>query len=317
MCKSALIIGAGLGGLLCGRILSRKGWNVTLLEADEKPGGVLKSFTWEGARCEQGFHSVGGLAPGEPLEKVFRPLGLMDLPWYRADADEGFPFLRLNAGTQEEIQHVIGPYSQGSWRLKGSGDTLVEELVKGLEIKTRNKVVNIENQTVTSSDGQFFKADVVISSLHPALTFALLKDHVRPAYLKRLAKMENGPGIFSVHCLLEPDCVPWQSGDIFLDGKLMLHFGEPETHILELLCFGEGDPNVMIARAGQRLPGLAVRKNHISRFAGYGYLKHSQADYLSPQTPLPWLLLTGQGIGLHGILGTSVSALNTCKYLLQ
>ncbi|MBP3202897.1 MAG: FAD-dependent oxidoreductase [Bacteroidales bacterium] len=313
MPKSALIIGAGLGGLLCGRLLSRKGWDVTLLEADEKPGGVLKSFLWEGIPCECGFHSVGGLGPGEALEKIFRPLGLMELPWYKADADEGFPFLRLNAATEEEIRHITGPYTQSTWRLKGGGSTLVEELTKGLKINTGNKVVKIENQSVTCQNERSFKADVTVSSLSPDLTFSLLQDHVRPAYLKRLARMEKGPSIFTVHCLLEPDCVPWQSGDIFLDGQLMLHFGEPGTHLLELLCFGRGRAEEMIARAKTRLPGLVVRKYHTLTSAGYGYIKHSRADYIAPATPLPWLFLTGQNLGLHGILGTAVSALNTCK----
>lgn len=317
MCKSALIIGAGLGGLLCGRILSRKGWEVTLLEADEKPGGVLAPFLWEGVPCEQGFHSVGGLEPGQPLEKIFRPLGLMDLPWYKADPDEGFPFLRLNTASEEEISHIITPFRQSVWRLKGGGQTLVDELAKGLEIKPCNKAVSIENQTVTCASGALFRADVVISSLHPALTMSLLKDHVRPSYLKRLAILENGPEIFSVHCLVEPSCVPWQSGDIFLDRSLMIHFSEPETGIIELLRFGEGEPEEMIAQAAERLPGLSVKKYHVSRFAGYGFMKHSPADYLSPVTPVPWLFLTGQNLGLHGILGTSISALNTCKSILS
>jgi len=46
---------------------------------------------------------------------------------------------------------------------------------------------------------------------------------------------------------------------------------------------------------------------------GYGIIKHSNADFISPVTPLPWLFLTGQNLGLHGILGTTISALNTCK----
>ena len=64
MSKDAVIIGAGLGGLLCGRILSRKGWNVKVLEASDHPGGLLWPFIWDGIPCECGFHSVGGLNPG-------------------------------------------------------------------------------------------------------------------------------------------------------------------------------------------------------------------------------------------------------------
>lgn len=302
MSKSALIIGAGLGGLVCGRLLSRKGLNVTILEADDRPGGLLKPFLWDGIPCEQGFHSVGGLEPGDPLEILFRKLDLMDLPWYRADADDGFPFLRLNTRTEFELDHVVKPYLKSVWRLKGGGETLANALAEGLDIRYNTRVESIEQS-----------ADVVISSLSPQKTFSLVKDHVRPAYLKRLARLEEGPDFYMVHCLMEPDCVPWQSGAIFLEGSLMIYFGEPETHILDLVCFGEGNPEEMIARAAQRLPGLKIQKYCTHTAPGYGIRKLSDADFLPPRTPLPWLYLTGQGIGLHGILGTTVSAFNTCK----
>jgi len=313
MSKSALIIGAGLGGLLCGQLLVRKGLSVTVLEADTEPGGILHGFTWEGARCDRGFHSVGGLAPGEPLEKIFRPLGLMDLPWYKADPDEGLGFLRLNTRSDFELSHILGPFRQSTWRLEGGGDTLSKALAQGLDIRYQKTVTAIENQVVTCSDGSTFQADYVISDLHPLTTMELVKDHVRRAYTHRLSMQENGPDIFSVHCLMEPDCVPWQSGAIFLDDSLMIHFDEPGTNILELMCFGEGHPEEMIARAAKRLPGLKVRKYHCRMNQGYGIVKHSNADFIAAATPLPWLFLTGQNLGLHGILGTSISALNTCK----
>ncbi|MBR4735079.1 MAG: FAD-dependent oxidoreductase [Bacteroidales bacterium] len=313
MSKEVVIIGAGLGGLLCGRILSRRGFSVTVLEADFFPGGILHGFEWEGTVCERGFHSVGGLAPGEPLEKIFRPLGLMDLPWYKAQPDEGFPFLRLNTRSDFELEHILEPFRKSTWRLEGGGVALSNALAEGLDIRFGKKAVSIEKQVVTCEDGSSFKADAIISDLHPAATMNLVRDHVRPAYTKRLAKLQDGPGIFSVHCLMEPGCVKWQSGAIFLDSSLMIHFGEPGTNILELLCFGEGNPEEMIARASVRLPSLKVLKYHAMMCQGYGVMKHSNADFISAQTPLPWLFLTGQNLGLHGILGTAISALNTCR----
>ena len=317
MSKSAVIVGAGLGGLLCGRILSREGWQVTLLEASERPGGLLQPFLWDGIPCECGFHSVGGLGPGEPLEILFRKLDLMHLPWYRAQADEGFPFLRLNSGSDLESAHVLAPYGQSVWRLQGGGNTLVQALAEGLDIRYGAKVQSIENQCVYCENAQSFQADIVISSLHPLTSLSLLCGHIRPSYAHRLSKLVDGADIFTVYCRLEPACVPWQSGAIFLDQKLMLHFGEVETGVLELLCFGEGNPEDMIAVASERLQGLSVQSYCTVLHPGYGPQKLTEADYIAPQTPLPWFFLTGQGIGLHGILGTTVSAFHTCKSITK
>ena len=79
--SSAVVIGSGLGGLLCGSILSRQGYKVTVLERGAQMGGCLQSFVRGGIRFDTGFHSVAGLAPGEPLYRVFEPLDLMRLPW--------------------------------------------------------------------------------------------------------------------------------------------------------------------------------------------------------------------------------------------
>ena len=77
------------------------------------------------------------------------------------------------------------------------------------------------------------------------------------------------------------------------------------------------DGACIIAIASKRIPGLegAVDEYWTDSTGGsaYGILKHGREDYLSPVTPIPWLYLTGQNIGLHGILGTTISAFNTCK----
>ena len=286
-----------------------------MLEASSNPGGLLWPMDWDGIPCECGFHSVGGLNPGEPLEILFRKLGLMELPWYKASPDDGFPFLRLNACTDFETDHIVKPFLSGVWRLEGGGKTLALALASGLDIRYGARVAAIENQIVTCLDGRVFEADIVVSSLHPVATLGLVKDHIRPVYGMRLSRMENGPDFFIVHCLMEPGCVEWQSGAIFLDGNLMIHFGEPETGVLDLLCFESGNPSEMIARAASRLPGLSVVRYCTATAPGYGIVKHSAQDFIAPRTPLPWLYLTGQNLGLHGILGTTVSAFNTCKYI--
>ena len=349
--KSVLIIGAGLSGLLCGKILSRKGFTVTILEQGAQAGGALQTFVREGIRFDTGFHSVGGLGPGEPLEQIFRPLGLMDLPWLPMEPDELIgcddAFLRLSAGTEDERSHVLEPYQLSIWRLRGGGKTLADALALGQDIRLRKQVTSVENRTVTCADGSCFSADAVVSAIHPKALLRLLRDPVRKAWRTRIETRQDSPGIFTVNVKLRPGALPYINHSIFLSGKVMIHFGEPapdgSARSIDLLAFDTGalPQTVMpgserasralslIHIAAQRLPGLpdAVEKYWTStpqtweRFTGtpggsaYGICKRSPEDYLAPQTPLPWLFLTGQNLGLHGILGTSVSALNTCNAL--
>ena len=37
---------------------------------------------------------------------------------------------------------------------------------------------------------------------------------------------------------------------------------------------------------------------------------------LAPKTPLPGLLLTGQSLGLHGLLGVSMTSVFTCAEII-
>lgn len=80
-----IIIGSGLGGLLCAGILARAGLDVLVLEQGAQPGGCIQTYRRQGLDFDTGFHYVGGLDEGTPMHAVFRHLGLMRLPWQRMD----------------------------------------------------------------------------------------------------------------------------------------------------------------------------------------------------------------------------------------
>ena len=92
-----IIIGSGLGGLICGLLLSKAGRSVLVLERQRQPGGCLQSYRRDGLEFDTGLHYVGGLAEGQPLHEAFERLGLLDLEWQRLDAD-GFD--RVTIGEQ-------------------------------------------------------------------------------------------------------------------------------------------------------------------------------------------------------------------------
>lgn len=92
-----VIIGSGLGGLVCGSLLAREGKKVLILERQAQPGGCMQSYQRGRLSFDTGLHYVGGLAEGQQLHSVFSHLGLMKLPWVRLDAD-GFD--RVTIGDQ-------------------------------------------------------------------------------------------------------------------------------------------------------------------------------------------------------------------------
>lgn len=80
-----VVIGAGLGGLECGYILSKKGLKVCIVEKEKQAGGCLQTFRRGGALFDTGFHYVGGLGEGQALHRIFRYFRLLDLPWHQMD----------------------------------------------------------------------------------------------------------------------------------------------------------------------------------------------------------------------------------------
>ena len=98
MKSDIIIIGSGLGGLVCAKILAERGQRVTVLERHTVPGGCLQSYRRRGLSFDTGLHYVGGLAEGQRLHGIFERLGLMRLPWQRLDP-QGFDLITIGGET--------------------------------------------------------------------------------------------------------------------------------------------------------------------------------------------------------------------------
>lgn len=93
-----VIIGGGLGGLLCGNILSREGFNVCLLEKNHKLGGSLQTFGRKGCVFNTGLNYTESLDEGQVLNQYFRYFGLMEkLNLQRLD-NNGFEIIHFDDG---------------------------------------------------------------------------------------------------------------------------------------------------------------------------------------------------------------------------
>lgn len=72
--KRVIITGSGLGGLSCGVILAKNGYDVTILEQGTQIGGCLQCFKRGGVKFETGMHFIGSALEGQPLDKLFNYL---------------------------------------------------------------------------------------------------------------------------------------------------------------------------------------------------------------------------------------------------
>ena len=73
-----LIVGSGIGGISTAIILAKLGFDVTVLEKNHQPGGLLRSYTRDGIECEVGVHYLGSLAKGQILRTFFDYIGVTD-----------------------------------------------------------------------------------------------------------------------------------------------------------------------------------------------------------------------------------------------
>lgn len=84
----ALIIGSGIGGLSTAIILAKLGYDITVIEKNRQPGGMLRSYMRQGVHCNVGLHYLGALDEGQVLRRCFDYLGITaELPLTRMGAD--------------------------------------------------------------------------------------------------------------------------------------------------------------------------------------------------------------------------------------
>ncbi len=100
-----IIIGSGLGGLLCGVTLSRKGYKVLVLEKNHQIGGSLQSFKSDGCNFNTGMHYIGSLDEGQTLNQIFKYFNLFDGIKYQRLDESCFDIFNIDG---KEFKFPIG-----------------------------------------------------------------------------------------------------------------------------------------------------------------------------------------------------------------
>ena len=286
--------------------------------------------------------------------------------------------------------HGMSSYVQSSWRLKGSGNLIVNALINdikaaGGEIYCEAEVKRLETRdgriaSAHCPNGRTFEGQLFISDVHPQLTFGWINDGnlLKGMFRRRINALENTFGMFTVALVLTPNVLPYFNHNKYVYrkpnvwtfhedvggvGGVMVSARVPEdgtqyvsqidllTPMPWSLCQHWEDTTIgrrgqiyemqkermadeCIRLAERVIPGLAgmVEKRYTSTpltwrdytlspcGSAFGIRKDCRMPLLtmlSPKTPIPNLLLTGQSLVLHGLEGVTMTALNTLETIKQ
>jgi len=149
-----IIVGSGLGGLLCANILSKNGYKVAVLEKNSIPGGCLQSFKRKRVDFDTGIHYVGSFGEGQRMHKLYKYLGALDSFRLRQLDENGFDRFMLGdtefayaTGKENFIETLSSSFPNGKEPITNFANK-IEEIAKSVSL------YNL--QSVDSMNGAFF-----------------------------------------------------------------------------------------------------------------------------------------------------------------
>ena len=160
--SKVVIIGSGLGGLTCGYILQKNGYDVTILEQGFQIGGCLQCFSRRGTKFETGMHFIGSVLSGQTLYRLMRYFGLenidlnqLDTSAYNTIAISGGEFCIPN-GNDTFIEKMSSYFPSQRDNLKKYIDIInqisIASSIDSLTSPTRDIAVNTEYQVRSIND---------------------------------------------------------------------------------------------------------------------------------------------------------------------
>ncbi|MEP7165550.1 MAG: NAD(P)/FAD-dependent oxidoreductase [Ferruginibacter sp.] len=163
-----VIIGSGMGGLVCADILGREGYKVCVLEKNKQVGGCLQTYVRDKVIFDSGVHYLGGLGKGQNLYQVFKYLGIIDkLKLQKMDEDVFDKIIIENddkeyvyaQGYENFIQHLLKDFPGEEKGLRFYCDKIKEvcskfplyNLRSGGDINEKTTVLEIDTRAFIES----------------------------------------------------------------------------------------------------------------------------------------------------------------------
>lgn len=145
---------------------------------------------------------------------------------------------------------------EGPYGLIGGGDALVDRFVSRIEagggkVLTKRRVTEIKTKDrmateVVCENGETFRGEWIISSIHPKATFRLIDDQgaFTPAFVERLRAIKESPGIFGLYATCD--------GQYFNSRQNRYYFHSSDPHSMFAPRSKTDEPAVVFAASAKR-----------------------------------------------------------------
>lgn len=125
---------------------------------------------------------------------------------------------------------INSSFIQSAWRLKGRGSLIADTLAEGIRkmggtVLTNATVTSLEEkegritgaQILHKGSRETLSAGLFVSGLSPQLTLELLKDspNIRPVFRRRINRLEQTCGFFTVNIRLKEGKIPYLNRNIY------------------------------------------------------------------------------------------------------
>ena len=157
-----------MGGLSCGVILAKNGYDVTILEQGAHIGGCLQCFTRRGVRFETGMHFIGSASEGQTLDRLLKYLEIKkDIRLSPLDSN-GYDVVSLNGrcyrfanGREKFLQQMTSYFPHQAEELIRYFD-LVEKVAGASSL---HSLKHVESDPIINADYQLRSINEVIDSI--------------------------------------------------------------------------------------------------------------------------------------------------------
>lgn len=347
------IIGAGVGGLFTGALLTQRGYEVTLFEQSPVYGGGLYSYEREGETWLTGMHILTGMQPQGIVTEVLKSLDIE--AHVTSTTVDNSPAELI--GTKEWEQSVNGLY-----RFVGGSQQLANDLALYITRHGGRILLSQRVRTITKKEDLFvindtYEFNMMVSTLHPKQLLSITALPIyRSATRKRIISTPETFGSFKVYIRLKPNTLAYDSVTHYIPKHKLLIM----TPCVEFNQVYARTIETVMPLDYQELSSWHIdRKVHYTEYETYKHRKEQEVlhlietiypnireqmidvfsstsltfrdDFLSPEgamfgmsepvgsvrTHMKGFYLSGQNIFLHGLCGVVSTAQVTVQALCE